>query len=284
MIAPICNIDWDMMHSVHEAAELHAAARAISGGLVYVSDRPNEHNFDLLKRLVLPDGSVLRAKYPARPTLDCLFKDISRDQKTVLKIFNLNSVTGMIGAFNVQGASWDIKRRNYFAHDAKPPALVAKIKPADVHGLVLQNPSPSSGKFAVYSDALKQLKLMDLEEEWERELKGNGGFDLFVVSPVFEVLVAGGGEKIIQVAPVGLINMLNAGGAVVRAKTVGKSGFSMEVRGWGHFLVYVSGKKPLKVVVGEKAIEFEYFEELGELRFEVPPPVQSDAGEVVIKF
>jgi raffinose synthase len=125
---------------------------------------------------------------------------------------------------------------------------------------------------------------MDLEEEWERELKGNGGFDLFVVSPVFEVLVAGGGEKIIQVAPVGLINMLNAGGAVVRAKTVGKSGFSMEVRGWGHFLVYVSGKKPLKVVVGEKAIEFEYFEELGELRFEVPPPVQSDAGEVVIKF
>ncbi|KAG7669440.1 hypothetical protein Ndes2526B_g05771 [Nannochloris sp. 'desiccata'] len=289
MIAPICHVDWDMMHSVHDAAELHAAARAVSGGLVYVSDRPGEHGFDLLRRLVLPDGSILRAKYPGRPTLDCLFKDISRDQKTVLKLFNLNAVTGMIAAFNVQGASWNIKRRNYFAHDTNPPALVAKIKPADVHGLGFQIPH-SSGKFVVYSDALKQLKVMELEEEWERKLKGNGGFDLFVVSPVCEVLAAGrygddaGGEKIIQVAPIGLISMMNAGGAILRGEPVGKSAFAMEVRGWGQFLVYVSGKTPLKVVVGEKAVEFKYSEEMCELRFEVPPPVQGDAGQIMIKF
>lgn len=30
--------DWDMFHSHHPAAHLHAAARAISGGAVYVSD------------------------------------------------------------------------------------------------------------------------------------------------------------------------------------------------------------------------------------------------------
>jgi len=284
MIAPICHVDWDMMHSVHEAAELNSAARAISGGLIYVSDRAGEHGFDLLKRLVLPDGSILRAKYPGRPTLDCLFKDISRDKMTVLKIFNLNAVTGMIGAFNVQGASWNIKRRNYYAHDTNPPALVARVKPADVHCLsLLQTPS-SSGKFAVYSDALKQLRVMELEEEWGRELKGNGGFDLFVVSPVCEVLAAGDVRKIIQVAPIGLINMMNAGGAILREELVGKSAFAMEVRGWGQFLVYVSGQTPLKVVVGEKAVEFEYSEEACELRFEVPPPVQSDAGEIIIKF
>jgi raffinose synthase len=287
MIAPICHVDWDMMHSVHHEAELHAGARAVSGGLIYVSDRPGEHGFDLLKRLVLPDGSILRAKYPGRPTLDCLFKDISRDQKTVLKIFNLNAMTGMIGAFNVQGASWNIKRRNYVSHDANPPALVAKIKPADVHGLSLFPTPSSSGNFAIYSDALKQLKVMELEEEWEIELKGNGGFDLFVVSPVCEVLVPGkdgdGGQNI-QVAPIGLINMMNAGGAILSEELVGKSEFAMEVRGWGQFLVYVSGKAPLKVVVGEKAVGFEYSEETCELRFEVPPPVQSDAGQIVIKF
>ena len=278
MIAPICNVDWDMMHSVHEAAELHAAARAISGGLLYVSDRPGEHNFDLLKRLVLPDGSVLRAKYPARPTLDCLFKDISRDRKTVLKIWNVNEITGMLGAFNVQGASWNIKRRNYYAHDSHPPALVAKVKPADVW--LLQK--PSSGKFAVYSDGLKELRVMEFEEEWERELKGNGGFDLFVVSPVFEI-VAGTAGKIINVAPIGLINMLNAGGAILSAGPVGKHAFAMDVRGCGEFLVYAS-EKPVKVVLGEKAVDFEYKEETMEVRFSLPPPVQSDAGEVVIKF
>ncbi|MCI10928.1 putative galactinol-sucrose galactosyltransferase 2-like, partial [Trifolium medium] len=56
--------DWDMFHSLHPAAEYHAAARAIGGCPIYVSDKPGNHNFDLLKKLVLPDGSVLRAKLP----------------------------------------------------------------------------------------------------------------------------------------------------------------------------------------------------------------------------
>ncbi|KAJ0515347.1 putative galactinol--sucrose galactosyltransferase [Helianthus annuus] len=49
--------DWDMFHSLHPAAEYHASARAISGGPIYVSDAPGKHNFDLLKKLVLPDWS-----------------------------------------------------------------------------------------------------------------------------------------------------------------------------------------------------------------------------------
>lgn len=71
--------DWDMFHSLHPAAEYHGSARAISGGPVYVSDAPGKHNFDLLKKLVLPDGSILRARLPGRPTKDCLFSDPARD-------------------------------------------------------------------------------------------------------------------------------------------------------------------------------------------------------------
>jgi hypothetical protein len=51
-----------------QAARLHAAARAVSGGAIYVSDKPGQHDFDLLRELVLPDGSVLRGKLPGRPT------------------------------------------------------------------------------------------------------------------------------------------------------------------------------------------------------------------------
>ncbi|GIM11600.1 hypothetical protein Vretimale_15098 [Volvox reticuliferus] len=78
--------DWDMFHSKHPAARLHAAARAVSGGPVYVSDKPGEHDFALLHTLVLPDGSVLRCSQPGRPTRDCLFADVLRDGKTLLKV------------------------------------------------------------------------------------------------------------------------------------------------------------------------------------------------------
>ena len=78
--------DWDMFQSRHTAAHAHAAARAVSGAAVYVSDSPGQHDFGLLKKLVLPDGSVLRAQLPGRPTADCLFSDVLRDGKSLLKV------------------------------------------------------------------------------------------------------------------------------------------------------------------------------------------------------
>ena len=75
-----------MFQSKHPAAKAHAAARAVSGAAVYVSDYPGQHDFSLLKQLVLPDGSVLRARLPGRPTADCLFTDVLRDGKSLLKV------------------------------------------------------------------------------------------------------------------------------------------------------------------------------------------------------
>lgn len=79
MLGEIATMDWDMFHSKHPFAGMHAAARAVSGGPVYVSDSPGNHDADLLRRLVLPDGGIIRARVPARPTVDCLFKDVQRD-------------------------------------------------------------------------------------------------------------------------------------------------------------------------------------------------------------
>ncbi|GAY47256.1 hypothetical protein CUMW_103210, partial [Citrus unshiu] len=73
--------DWDMFQSKHETAEFHATARALGGCAVYVSDKPGVHDFKILKRLVLPDGSVLRARHAGRPTRDCLFEDPVMDGK-----------------------------------------------------------------------------------------------------------------------------------------------------------------------------------------------------------
>ena len=68
-----------MFQSTHPDAELHAAARAISGGPVYVSDAPDAHSAALLRSLVLPDGSVLRCEHGAKPTRQSLFDDPNAD-------------------------------------------------------------------------------------------------------------------------------------------------------------------------------------------------------------
>jgi Raffinose synthase or seed imbibition protein Sip1 len=124
--------DFDMFQSKHVVAPLHAAARAVSGGPVYVSDAPGHHNFEILHQLVLPDGGVLRAKLPGRPTRDCLFLDVLRDEKSLLKIWNVNNTTGVVGVFNLQGSSWDRSRRRFNFHNTSPPKLTTRVNVADV--------------------------------------------------------------------------------------------------------------------------------------------------------
>lgn len=49
--------------------------------ILICSDKPGVHDFNVLKKLVLPDGSILRARYAGRPTRDCLFSDPVMDGK-----------------------------------------------------------------------------------------------------------------------------------------------------------------------------------------------------------
>ena len=54
--------DWDMFQSGHPMGTF-PCRRACGGGCpVYVSDKPDGHSFDVLKTLVMPDRSILRAK------------------------------------------------------------------------------------------------------------------------------------------------------------------------------------------------------------------------------
>jgi stachyose synthetase len=85
--------DWDMFQSDHLCAKFHAGSRAICGGPVYVSDSVGGHDFDLLKKLVHPDGTIPKCHHFALPTRDCLFKNPLFDQETILKIWNFNKVS-----------------------------------------------------------------------------------------------------------------------------------------------------------------------------------------------
>ena len=137
-LGEVGHADWDMFTTTHKDAAFHAAARAVGGTQIYVSDKPGQHDFDLLRQLVLPDGTALVAQNAGRPTRDVLFHDVNSDGVTALKVWNRNSLTGVIGVFNAQGARWSRHERKFVADDEDEDGqvVVAEVRARDVEGLV----------------------------------------------------------------------------------------------------------------------------------------------------
>ncbi|KAL8469571.1 hypothetical protein ACS0TY_032424 [Phlomoides rotata] len=258
--------DWDMFHSVHEMAEYHGAARAVGGCAIYVSDKPGQHDFNLLRKLVLPDGSTLRAKLPGRPTRDCLFSDPARDGKTLLKIWNLNDHNGVIGIFNCQGAGWCKVGKKNLIHDEQPDTITGIIRAKDVDYLPRVTDDTWNGDAVVYSHLQGDLVYLTKNASLPITLKARE-YEVFTVVPVKEM------SNKITFAPIGLIKMFNSGAAIKEVKyEVEKPGYvHMKVRGCGMFGAY-SSVRPKRIQVDAKDMEFEYKEASGCITFTLQVP------------
>ncbi|KAM6572333.1 hypothetical protein CsatA_016413 [Cannabis sativa] len=270
--------DWDMFQSTHPCAAFHAASRAISGGPIYVSDSVGKHNFDLLKKLVLPDGSILRCHYYALPTRDSLFEDPLHDGKTMLKIWNLNKYTGVVGAFNCQGGGWCREtRRNQCASQCSH-AVTSKFNANDIEWKSGKNPISIDGVgvFVMYFSQAKKLLLSQLSENVEISLEPFN-FELITVSPV--TLLE---KKSVHFAPIGLVNMLNTGGAIQSlAFNNEKSCVQIGVRGTGEMRVFASSK-PLGCEIDGREVEFRYEQHM--VVIQVPWPTSSEMSIVNYTF
>ncbi|KAF2192639.1 glycoside hydrolase family 36 protein [Zopfia rhizophila CBS 207.26] len=64
--------DWDMFQTSHDWAWFHAAARCVSGGPIYITDVPGQHNVDLINQMTgkTPRGNtvILRPHTVAKST------------------------------------------------------------------------------------------------------------------------------------------------------------------------------------------------------------------------
>jgi raffinose synthase len=257
--------DWDMFQSLHPAAALHAAARAVSGAAVYVSDKPGAHDFELLRRLVLPDGGVLRAPLPGRPTRGALFRDVLRDGVSALTVWNCNALeaggaeqqhqqqeeeegpaadgsgsvgggggvgVGVVGAFNLQGASWDRKLRRFCFHDRRPAPVTASVKAHDVEALreraearrKQQQADEQQQHYAAFVHGAQAVRApLGGDEPLSFELAAASA-EVVWYAPLLDVPVVCAGETV-RFAALGLAHMYNGGGAVLGVDVrVGKGG------------------------------------------------------------
>lgn len=258
--------DWDMFHSLHPMAEYHGAARAVGGCAIYVSDKPGQHDFNLLKKLVLPDGSILRAKLPGRPTKDCLFTDPARDGKSLLKIWNLNDLSGVVGVFNCQGAGWCKVGKKNLIHNENPDTITGVIRAKDVSYLWKIAGDSWTGDAVIFSHLAGEVVYLPKDASMPITLKARE-YDVFTVVPVKELV------NHINFAPIGLIKMFNSGGAVKELNhQPGSSNVSLKVRGSGPFGAY-SSTKPKRVTVDLEEVEFQY-DEAGLITIDLRVPEQ----------
>ncbi|KAL8041854.1 hypothetical protein ABFX02_09G011200 [Erythranthe guttata] len=266
--------DWDMFHSNHATAEFHGAARALGGCPVYVSDKPGKQDFEILKKLVLADGSILRARYAGRPTRDCLFIDPVMDGKSLLKIWNLNKLTGVVGVFNCQGAgTWLMKQAQESTQKSNIP-LSGGVGPTDVEYLDEIAGETWTEECALYAFNKGSLFRVPKNKTIEVSL-GVLECEIFTVSPI-KIL-----KENVRFAPIGLIKMYNSGGAVEDCTY--EDVIKIKARGCGVFGAY-SSEKPSCCKVDNKEEDFTYSCEDGLLTFNLRNDESRSFTEIEIVY
>ena len=226
-------IDWDMFHSRHPQGWYHAAARAVSGGPVYVSDKPGAHDPAVLRAVAMSNGRIPRALDPGRPGRSTLYGDTP-----LLTVVNRNHHGDVVGVFHRQ-------------QDGASAALM--VGPTEL-------PTPREGTMAAYAHRTKTVALGGLAvtlapQEWEVVTLSpvQDGLAIFGLA---DLLNSGGAiEAVTHHDGLCAIDLADGGqlvGWAARAPTV-VAGARSEDLHWspdrGQFLLSVPGTGPQRVVL-----------------------------------
>ncbi|MEL7145125.1 MAG: Sip1-related alpha-galactosidase, partial [Bacteroidota bacterium] len=210
--------DFDMFESSNPDAEFHAVARAINNGPIYLTDKPGEQNFDLLKKLCYSDGGLIRPATALTPTADCLFQ---LQEAKPMKAFSMDGQVGLLGVWNMA----DIE---------KVSGTVSASDIADIAG----------EDFMVYEYFSKRHWKISKSEQIDVELP-RMGTKLFFFIPVTH-----------DAAPFGLIDKYNAPGTIVEQSVTGNS-MTVEVADHGVFSAVVP-KSPVSASVDGASTTYNY--------------------------
>lgn len=246
--------DWDMFQSGHEMGAYHAAGRAVGGCPVYVSDKPDAHNFDLLRKLVLPDGTVPVADYPGRPTADCLFYDPTKED-VLLKIWNRQGAAGLVGVFHAR-----------YGEGVGP--ISGSVRPMDIPAFHPSRPA----SYIVYAHYADELRVLNADDSWDITLTP-------LTAEVFTILPQN------DFVPIGLVGMFNPY-ATVRDVTwfFEKDLVRITLAAQGRFIAWCR-QRPAEVLLdGDNPTEAVHTYNAETHRLEVTVPPGQSANVIFIHF
>jgi raffinose synthase len=231
--------DWDMFQSGHAMGGFHAAGRAVSGGPVYVSDKIDGHNFGVLRKLVLSDGTVLRADQPGRPTRDCLFANVTREP-VLLKIFNYNRDCAVVGLFNA----------NFHAAETARATIAGDVSPADAPDLV-------AGEFAAFAQQANRVWRCRRTDREPVKL-AESDWEIVSFAPVDR-----------GVAVLGLADKLNSTGAIATKDWNTDGTCTITLKDGGEFIAWTE-RPPRAIEADGHAVAFRHDAATGRLSATLP--------------
>ncbi|KAL0358410.1 UNVERIFIED_CONTAM: putative galactinol--sucrose galactosyltransferase 6 [Sesamum angustifolium] len=194
----------------------------------------------------------------------------------------MNKYTGVLGVYNCQGAAWNSIEKKSTFHQTNSEAITGYIRGRDVHLIEdISFDSNWNGKVALYSCMTGELNTVHYNVALPVSLKILE-HEIFTITPI-KTLTLG-----FSFAPLGLIDMFNAGGAIECLKydiTDLKALVSMEVKGCGRFGAY-SSSKPKTCTVGSSGVEFEFNSTSGLVTLYLPemPPEDKKTHNVEIEL
>ena len=173
---------------------------------------------------------------------------------------------------HVQGVEWNFDTREN-EQVAKPVPLVASVKPYDVETL-RDHPGP----FAVWRHQSSQMEFLATGDSVSTCPLKPQEWEVFTVVP----LQVSQDDNIMW-GPVGLVDMINSGGALVQSNPLEEDRFfstqtqaSCTSRGPGRFVAFTN-RRPSSVCVNGKEIKFDHEKDTCELSFTLP--VESEEGK-----
>jgi Raffinose synthase or seed imbibition protein Sip1 len=152
--------DFDTWVTNTVQSETLAIFHALSGTINVVGDPPNQHDKNLIRKIVLPGDRILKADRPLNLCEDSIFFN-PLEEKKVYKAFTFKRNNGIIGAFNLTSG----KR-----------TLHGTVSSKDIGGL-------TGDLFAVLSYRNGFLGIVQAEETLAITLKPNQS-DVFTFAPV----------------------------------------------------------------------------------------------------
>ncbi|CAA3020787.1 stachyose synthase [Olea europaea subsp. europaea] len=177
------------------------------GGVAGAFNYQGGHDFDLLKKLVFPNGTIAKCIHFALPTRDCLFKNPLFDNKTILKIWNFNKYGGVAGAFNCQGVGWDPKEQRIkgYSHCYKP--IPSSIHVSDIEWDQKKEAIEmgEAEEYAIYRSEAEKLIVTTRDFEAIPISIQPSTFEILSFIPIKKL------DRSLKFTPIGLINMFNSG-------------------------------------------------------------------------